>query len=127
MIILCHKSVNVAPSDGEAFNGGYRDFVEDEGPVEAPDRKENAGCDLNSCDVVLLTGTDEAAVKGNQGAELSICPVGFGGIFCEYCHPDFFLRGAEEEDMRQVLLRVVTDWASGRRWIFVGDPPDPVP
>ena len=127
MIILCHKSVNVASSNGEASHSGYRDLVKDEGPVEAPDRKENACCDLNSCDVVLLSGTDEPAVKGNQGAKLSVCPVRFGGMFCEYCYPYFFLHRAKEEEMRQVLLRVVTDWASGRRWIFVGDPPNPVP
>ena len=95
--------------------------------MKTPGRKEDPGCDLDSCDVELLSGADEATVKGNQGAELFVSPVGFGGIFYEYCFPDFSLQGAEEQEVRQVLLSVVANWASGRGGVFTGDPPDPVP
>jgi len=45
----------------------------------------------------------------------------------EYCDLNFFLRGAYEQKVRQVLLCMVANRAAGRRRIFIGDPPDPIP
>ena len=95
--------------------------------MKALDRDKDTGCDLDGCDVELRSGAEKATIEVDRRTELGVRSVLFRRIFCEYCYTDFFLRGAEEQRVQQVLSCLVADRAAARRRILIGDTPDPIP